>query len=421
MIDILFLAHNRIEFTKASLETLCKNTDWSEVRRLIVSDDNSIDGTREYLKEFSYPCDTELVVGKFGGPVAVMNRYLCEREGENDGRIFAKIDNDVMVPPGWLNECLRTMSKHPELGLLGIEAFTPLGTPPAGDARDYEPARHIGGIGLMRAGCFVTLPRANGRLGFTAWQERSRRDQGMDQAGAAGLPSRSTAARALDDMVRRIYPPRLAARLGSISRSSQGALELVLRMKIVGMLRVKNEARWIERVLRSMFPVCEQVYVFDDSSTDDTPLICAKFPNVSLFASPFEGVQEVRDKNWLLEQVETSGADWVLHIDGDEEIHPADHELLRDIAARGPADAYRFQILYLWERRGSDSRRRYLWALYAAIVLQAAPGRAFPFLRRRRLSLRQRSRTAKRFRMLRTPLALRLHRRAAAHQEMEFL
>ena len=29
MVDLLYLAHNRLEFTKASVEALIANTDWS--------------------------------------------------------------------------------------------------------------------------------------------------------------------------------------------------------------------------------------------------------------------------------------------------------------------------------------------------------------------------------------------------------
>ncbi len=56
---------------------------------------------------------------------------------------------------------------------------------------------------------------------------------------------------------------------------------MVVRM-ILGMLRIKDEARWIERVLRSMLPVCERIFVFDDHSTDDTVAICESIPEVTL-------------------------------------------------------------------------------------------------------------------------------------------
>lgn len=122
---------------------------------------------------------------------------------------------------------------------------------------------------------------------------------------------------------------------------------------IVGMMRIKNEARWIERVLRSMLPACERIFVFDDHSTDETVTICQSIPEVVLFHSPFDGLDETRDKNWLLARVATEirPGDWIVSIDGDEEIAEGGaQEICRLAALPSGPDAYRFQVLYLWDR-----------------------------------------------------------------------
>lgn len=122
-------------------------------------------------------------------------------------------------------------------------------------------------------------------------------------------------------------------------------------MKIVGMLRVKDEARWIGRVIQSMLPVCERIFVLDDHSTDFTAAICLSFPEVTLFHSPFDGLQETRDKNWLLDKVAECQPDWILHIDGDEVLAIGSCDQLRALAESGSGnDAYRLQVLYLWDR-----------------------------------------------------------------------
>jgi glycosyltransferase involved in cell wall biosynthesis len=122
---------------------------------------------------------------------------------------------------------------------------------------------------------------------------------------------------------------------------------------IYGMMRIKNESRWIERVLRAMLPVCQQVLILDDHSTDQTVEICRSLEGVTIFESPFEGLQETRDKNWLLDQVEQIAhrGDWILAIDGDEELAPGACDEIRQLASKsdGP-DAYKFQVLYLWDR-----------------------------------------------------------------------
>src|ERR1041385_3867606 len=119
---------------------------------------------------------------------------------------------------------------------------------------------------------------------------------------------------------------------------------------IVGALRIKNEQRWISRVLRSMLPVCERIFILDDHSTDQTREICLSFREVALFESPFEGVQETRDKNALLDTIEarTTNGDVCVFLDGDEELAPGSAAIIQALAEQSPADAYSFQVLYLW-------------------------------------------------------------------------
>ncbi len=168
MIDLLYLAYNRKEFTTESLKALKANTDWTRVRKTFLYDDGSEDGARELLAAAELPVETEKVFKKLNGPVAVMNDYLRRKSAA----VFAKVDNDVILPPRWLEECLSVMDAGKELGLLGIEAFFKVAEGQA--KRSYVPAKHIGGIGLMRSACFKSLPKPNGRFGFTAWQMQNK-------------------------------------------------------------------------------------------------------------------------------------------------------------------------------------------------------------------------------------------------------
>jgi glycosyltransferase involved in cell wall biosynthesis len=121
-----------------------------------------------------------------------------------------------------------------------------------------------------------------------------------------------------------------------------------LKLKIVGMMCVKNEARWIKDNVLSLFPLCDQVFMLDDHSTDDTAEICRAIPGVTVFDSPFDGFNEVRDKNFLLEKVLASKPDWVIGLDGDERLAgDAQVEIMKAIDS-GRASAYYCRILYLW-------------------------------------------------------------------------
>lgn len=171
MIDLLFVAKNRREFTIAAAEALLVNTEWSKVDKIRIHDDGSSDGTREYLESLAWPVASEFRRHPVGGPVAVMNDFLSSPPGE----LFAKIDNDVLLPPHWLTECLHVMEAAPELDLLGIECtndYPEAGSESSLVRRHYEPAKHIGGIGLMRRRAFRQFgtPQADGRMGFTQWQ-----------------------------------------------------------------------------------------------------------------------------------------------------------------------------------------------------------------------------------------------------------
>ncbi len=161
MIDLIYLTYNRLEFTQKSLATLAANTNWDLVRNMWIYDDASRDGTLEFVRSFDLP--KRIISAKLRSPVAVMNDFLTSKA---PAPLFAKIDNDVMVPPGWLDVCLGLMG---DLDLLGIEAMYPV-SPDA--PRQAVAADFIGGIGLMRTAAFQTLPEAYGRFGFTAWQDQ---------------------------------------------------------------------------------------------------------------------------------------------------------------------------------------------------------------------------------------------------------
>ncbi len=173
MVDLLYLAWNRREFTEFTFSMLLKNTDWSQVSQLIVYDDGSEDGTREYLDEAIRDCPAPYHLRYLGlrSPVAVMKDYLAG----SDAEVFAKVDNDLVVPPGWLNEMIGVMERQPEIDLLGMES--PFMGPPPLDwdgVYRFTPWRHIGGNGLMRTKFFHDHPPmdVDGLHGFTGFQWR---------------------------------------------------------------------------------------------------------------------------------------------------------------------------------------------------------------------------------------------------------
>ena len=74
------------------------------------------------------------------------------------------------------------------------------------------------------------------------------------------------------------------------------------------MLRVKNEARWIDRVIRAVQPATDSILVLDDHSSDGTPEICESL-GCQVFRSEFDSLDEAHDKDFLLEKLWAAGAE----------------------------------------------------------------------------------------------------------------
>jgi glycosyltransferase involved in cell wall biosynthesis len=118
-----------------------------------------------------------------------------------------------------------------------------------------------------------------------------------------------------------------------------------------GLLRIKNEARWIERVIRSIQPLCERILILDDHSTDGTPELCEAL-GCTFFRSEFTEINETRDKDYLLQKLWEAGAqvgDYCVMVDGDEALHPDDIPAVRKAIETGKA-CCSMHIVYLWDR-----------------------------------------------------------------------
>lgn len=180
-LEILYLAWNRLEFTKFSFAKLLENTDWEIVDRLVIYDDGSTDGTREYLDEAISQCPVEHELRHLGlgSPVATMRHFIENSQAE----LMLKTDSDIIWPPGYLPTMIGVIERNYGLELLGAEAGR-TGLPDWRDFWDgeyrYELASHIGGVGLMKVDAFRSRPSLlpDGRYGLTEWQVQYRPGRG---------------------------------------------------------------------------------------------------------------------------------------------------------------------------------------------------------------------------------------------------
>lgn len=121
-------------------------------------------------------------------------------------------------------------------------------------------------------------------------------------------------------------------------------------LRIISMLRIRNEARWIAEVLESLHPVATEIHVFDDHSDDGTPDICERL-GATVYHSPFQGLDETRDKNYLLRKVDLCSPDFVLCTDGDEILDSATYPALTAAVSDCHFSSFSFRVLYLWNDR----------------------------------------------------------------------
>ncbi len=179
---MLYLCHGRLEFTQVTLPRLLATTDWDAINQFVVYNDATpeLNGetsrfVRETLAEHGFGVLRET---NLHSPVAVMNHYLNRAVAER----FAKIDNDIVVPDGWLEALAGVMDRFPQLDLLGMEPGQSGCRPPDNDdvVYDYLDCTHIGGVGLMRRDAFLRygFPQPQGRFGFTEWQHQHEPQRG---------------------------------------------------------------------------------------------------------------------------------------------------------------------------------------------------------------------------------------------------
>ena len=101
--------------------------------------------------------------------------------------------------------------------------------------------------------------------------------------------------------------------------------------KIVVMYRVKNEERWIEQSIKSIYNFCDEIVVFDDNSTDNTKKICTGFDKVvDIHTKTDSSFDEARDRNLLLNLALKRNPDLLLSLDGDEIFLPGSEKIIHE-------------------------------------------------------------------------------------------
>jgi len=192
-VDIVYMARNRLEFTRISLSWLLYTLDPEYIGSLILVDDGSEDGTDEYLshmKEFVFSplVPTQFLAVKNGS----MSLSLRDALKLSSTDIFCKLDNDYCIlEKGWLKRMVVVLRRTPTLCCLGatnprIRSMEKLITEHH-IKLGYLVTQRIGGIGLFRRDMFnhilntpkfAQLEGTSGYSGIALAQTMDKRQKG---------------------------------------------------------------------------------------------------------------------------------------------------------------------------------------------------------------------------------------------------
>ena len=152
-------------------------------------------------------------------------------------------------------------------------------------------------------------------------------------------------------------------------------------LKLVCLLPVRNGEADLPGFLKSVEGLADAVIALDDGSTDDTRQILDASPLVKLVLdtpprADYVGWDDAGNRNRLLEAAALLEPDWVLSLDADERIPPADAAALRAFLETDalPGLAYGFKVYRMWQDlEHYDQAGLWVYRLFAF-----KPGQRFP-------------------------------------------
>ena len=126
-VSIMIVTYNRLDLTKRTLENLFKVTKYPY--NLIFVDNGSSDGTIGFLdktlygkmEQFDSFKDYSIIANRKNRGIAIgRNHGLAEAVKKYNSEWFATLDNDVLVPEGWLTECVEILKDNKQYASIGV-------------------------------------------------------------------------------------------------------------------------------------------------------------------------------------------------------------------------------------------------------------------------------------------------------------
>ncbi|MEY4489456.1 MAG: hypothetical protein RIQ79_1964 [Verrucomicrobiota bacterium] len=113
-LSILMAVYNRLELTRQCLPTLEASLAGVIDYEVIIVDDGSTDGTRDFLLTLPYPY--RVILNDQKGNFAINNNRAAALAR---GELFCLLNNDTELPVGWFQPMLAALEAHPDAGFIG--------------------------------------------------------------------------------------------------------------------------------------------------------------------------------------------------------------------------------------------------------------------------------------------------------------
>ena len=349
-VSIIIVTRNQFAYTRQCLESIRKNTP--KPYEIVVVDNGSSDETVGYLKAQK---DLRLISNSENrGYPAAANQGIQAARG--DFLLF--LNNDVVVPGGWLDRLMKPLTDHPDLGLVSLcsnqvsgPQKIPVGYSDLKDMDQFaqqwarENAGRLQWVDRLVGFCLLVRRAVIDRIGL--WDERFgignfedddfcrraigagfkcaiARDAFVHHFGSATFRGEKMAHAELMRKNRRLYDEKWGAaapppRLPPVSQPAKISLCMIVR----------DSSATLAACLTSIEPWVDEMIVVDTGSKDNTMEI-ARSLGARVFEFPWcDSFAAARN-----ESLRHATGDWIFWMDSDDTIDAANGRKLRDLAGR---------------------------------------------------------------------------------------